>query len=56
MNDHDNGPWNFIGYVVIGMAIGTLLRRHWRLLATFVLGFLAYQYIVIGYHALVSIL
>ena len=49
-------PWPIIGHFVIGMAIGTLLRRHWRLLVGSIVAFLVYQYLVIAYHALVSIL
>jgi hypothetical protein len=55
-DDNNRGPWNFIGYVVIGMAAGTLLRRHWRLILGSIVAFLVYQYLVIAYHALASLL
>ncbi len=57
MSDNNNqGPWPIIGHFIIGMAIGAAISRHWRLILGGVAAFLAYQYAVIGYHALVSLL
>jgi len=42
MNDNKNqGPWPIIGHFIIGMAIGTMLRRHWRLIVGSIVAFLA---------------
>lgn len=38
------GPWNLIGWWVIGGAIGRAIRRHWRLIVATFIAFLVYKH------------
>jgi hypothetical protein len=52
----DNLPWDSIGWWLTSHAVARMLRRHWRFLASGALIFVAYQYVLMAYHYLVSLL
>ena len=39
-----DGPWDLIGWWVIGSAIRTAIRRHWRLILAAFFAFLLYKH------------
>jgi hypothetical protein len=42
----NNGPWNFIGWWIIGSHIGQLIHRYWRWgLAIFILYYITHVHI-----------
>ncbi len=55
-NNNNQGPWPIIGWFVIGMAVGNVCRRHWRLILGSLAAFFVYQYMMEAYHALVGLL
>jgi len=39
-----DGPWDLIGWGLIGGAIGRGIRRHWRLIVAAFIAFLLYKH------------
>jgi len=42
------GPWNLIGWWVIGGAIGRAIRRHWRLILAALVAFILWRHFILG--------
>ena len=41
-----DGPWDLIGWSVIGSAILTAIRRHWRLILAAIIVFLLWRHFI----------
>jgi len=38
------GPWDFIGFFVVGAFVGRMLRKHWRFIVVAIIGFRIYRH------------